>query len=415
MKHTRFALAFFFLFAAVSCDSGENAPIAQTELLNNVMGSAPFNTLISGQLNTPEEAGVFFKRQIFVSYARPAFGETPALPSFEIRLQVFENGTIVLRDSDAEQHEVYMHLPGLTVEPGVYDVDTYNRLDGDEGNPSSFFALYQVHTGGQSATFYVRSGTVNITNVTDDVVEGSFTFVADEAHVFTYPTTESAQQGAFIPEAHVFDEPIRFNAAFRAERRLSRFQDDSVFEATVDGKSILGHAKVMAWRGMSHPTPFAEQLAPDSLMNQLSLQGFPELHPSGPELSLFYTRTPDALGPAPGAYDARTLFAVSTDSTNSPGFMPTYLVRNDDGSILSYTASSGSVVIQESTDEWIKGTFDIPFDGVIEVTNDELQTILQAREKGEKAYLDPRTPTPLAAPLRMTGEFSADLAYKLVQ
>lgn len=414
MKHTRFVLALVVCLAVAGCDSGDNAPIEQTDLLNNVMGSTPFNTLISGQLGTPEEAGSFFKRQVFVTYTRPAFDEVPAQPTFEIRLQVFEDGTFFLPDSDVEQHEVYMQLPTEAVAPGVYDAETYNQRDSRDA--STFFAIYQVQTGGQHALFYVRSGAVTLTDVTDDWVEGNFTFVADEAHIVTYAGSDPVDgEDPFERKVHTFDDPITFNAAFRAERRLSHLQDDSVFEAALNGASIMGRAKVANWQGMSQPTPFADKLFADSSFTHLSLRGFPELHPTNPELSLFAFADVGTLGPEPGTYSARTLFSVPQDAADIPDFMPTYLVQDPYGNLLAYTASSGFVMIQERTDEWLKGTFEIQFDGVIEVSYAEIQAIFENREQGDNPYLDPRDPTPLAEPLVISGSFSADRRFKLVQ
>lgn len=410
MKRFSLSLLALTLLVAAGCDSGGSPINEQTDLLGSIMGSAPFNTLSSGQLGSQEDADAFFARQIFVNYTRPADSLSSATQSFtDIHLQVYEGRIAIPDDSDVEQHEVYMQIASDVVSPGVYEASTY-ASDG-ERFVDGFFAVYQVQTSREWIKFYVQAGTVTITMVEENWMGGTFSFVSDRAMVLDL-TNIRADDGTIQRETRVFDDPITLEAAFRVERRLSRFDDDSVFEAAINGASpIIGVAKVGGVAVIFNPTPFAEGLWRDSRTSSISLRGYPELYaPYYPSLTLSFFYERGTLGPAPGTYDARTIFSDDTDPSTLPTFMPGYHVLDHERNQFSYTASSGTVVIQESTENWIKGTFELHFDGVITVTQSEARAILEARERGESPYLAPRTPELLETPLVITGHFSADPA-----
>lgn len=409
MKRFSLGLLALTLLVAAGCDSGGSPINEQTDLLGGIMGSVPFNTLSSGQLGTQEDADAFFTRQIFVNYTRPvdtSSGEHQ--PVTDIHLEVYDGPVAIPDDSDIEQHEVYMQIKSDVVSPGVYEASSYASDGGHFAN--GFFAVYQVQTSREWVQFYVQSGTLTITAVDEEWMEGIFSFASDRAQVLdlSRPPT-SGDTTTPRRETRIFDDPITFEAAFRVERRLSRFDDDSAFEATVNGAAIVGAAKVIGTKVISNPTPFAQGLWKDSLNNYISLRGYPELYnPRFPEITLSYFNTPGVLGPKQGTYEVRTIFAEDQDTATLPVFMPLYTVLDDQGDWFSYTASSGTVVIQERTEDWIKGTFELRFDGVIKVDHGDIDAILEARQHGDSPYLVPRTPEPLDKPLIITGHFAAD-------
>lgn len=407
MKRFSFGLLALTLLMAAGCDSGGSPINEQNDLLSSIMGSVPFNTLSSGQLGTQEDADAFFARQIFVhSMHRVDASSTSYQPFTDLHLQVYEGDFVIPRDNDLTQHEVHMQIANDVIRPGVYQASTLFT------NPSrltrEFDVIYQVRTNQEEVHFLVTSGTVTITAVQDDWMEGTFSLISDQAQVIDLtPFTTVTHEFPARRDTLVFDDPITLESAFRVERRLSRLDDGSSFEATGNGMAIMGAAKVIGTHGIMNPTPYAEDLWTDSLASAINLRGYPEMYaPHFPQIMIsYFGDATQVLGPAPGTYEARTIFTEDTDKTTLPVFMPRYTVVDEaTGNLIAYTASSGTVVIQERTEDWLKGTFEFHFDGKITLPRAEITEGLSS----QWSKLTPRAPEPLNDPLIITGHFAAD-------